>query len=116
MKIVNSDVNSQVTHNVCLYHRHGYFQFWCHCKLHHVEEVFCDESCDIEINSVKVELKILSKTITNFRVMTEKILSFEKRLQDMGDTRVIYFVAVDELEHDVKILRLHMSRLSKAVQ
>ena len=48
--------------------------------------------------------------------MKDKICTMEKRLQDMGDNTVIYFGAVDDLERDVKLLKLHMSRLAVATQ
>ena len=38
------------------------------------------------------------------------------RSQDMDNNTVIYFGAVDELKGDVKLLKLHMSRLAAAIQ
>ena len=39
-------------------------------------------------------------------------LNLETRLQEMGDNSVVYYGAVDELEHDVKVLKIHMSKLT----
>ena len=70
------------------------------------------EAYRCEINLVQKEIKILAETVANLKEMTDKMVTLEKRLQDLGDNSVIYFGAIDELEHDVKVLKMHLSRLS----
>ena len=57
-----------------------------------------------EIRSVRDKLKIVAASIAIQKALGEKVLTLENRFQDIGDNNVVYFDAVDELDHDVKLL------------
>ena len=63
-----------------------------------------------EVTALRDEVKLLAQTVSNLGV--DKILNLENRVQEMGDNSVIYYGAVDELEHDVKVLKVQLSRIT----
>ena len=66
----------------------------------------------IQVTAFRDGVKILMQTVSNLGV--DKILNLENRVQEMGDNSIIYYGAIDELEHDVKVLKVQLSRITCA--